>query len=186
MHFCCCFAKKNQNTIKTNLSTTCPITHWSPSVLPDINIQAVVNFRQGTGRGELQHLALRISFRSFESFMVMQKKSEAVWGGINNKSSMHLLEAAEEPNLIRPSCANPYLEIAHDGWVEYRWENSVLYWFKKKISMHWFEGSHVPYIYISRLLLLYTDFGFASLLPCEILHHPCILNLTITSSEKKQ
>lgn len=86
----------------------------------------------GTGRGELQHLALRISFRSFESFMVMQKKSEAVWGGINNKSSMHLSEAAEEPNLICPSRASPCSEIVHDGWVEYRWENSVLYWFKKK------------------------------------------------------
>lgn len=61
---------------------------------------------------------------------------------------MHLLEAAEEPNLTRPSCANPYLEIAHDGRVEYRWENSVIYWFKK-ISMYWFEGSHVLKRYIS-------------------------------------
>lgn len=79
-------------------------------------------------RRELQHLALRISFRSFESFMGVQKKEKTRFQkGINNKSSMHLSRAAGETQfnpsiMFRPLfCSNLWGNTeGRNQWMIYK------------------------------------------------------------------
>lgn len=95
-----------------------------------------MNSGQDFKRRELQHLALGISFRSFESFMGEQKKEKEKWSCFRKESIINqaciFQWLLKKPNVTHPSCSNLYLIWTCNTEGRNQW---II--FKKRFLMNW-------------------------------------------------
>lgn len=113
--------------------------------------------------------------------------------GINNKSSVHLLEAAEEtqfnPSIMcKPWFCSP-LWVNIEGrthWMIYK-NIFLMHWSgEKRCSMRF----HITFQNLAVVLLSWLCtrllFGFVSLLPSDLVHRPSLLHLSAASGKWKR
>lgn len=158
------------------------------------------------GGRELQHLAVRISVRSFECFMGVQKKDK--WSGFRKESIINqaciFRGLLKKPSLTHQSCSNLYFILGNiegrNQWMIYKSVFLMNWTFQKvhvwglicanSVCFHNVIVFHPVYIFpywFTLLWLLYFCFCLILSRFCHLTWHiMCHLHMSIASGKWKQ